>query len=83
MDLQLISYGSMALIVIVLLVLKWKFASGSPDFNKEETILAEIEVYQSYGRENQAIKLLEDAVAKNPASVAYREKLAELKGKDA
>jgi tetratricopeptide (TPR) repeat protein len=68
----------MALIIIVLLILKWKFASSSPDFNNEKSILAEIEVYVAYGREKQAIKLLEKAVVMNPESEAYRTRLVEL-----
>ena len=79
MDLQLISYGSIALIVIVMLILKWKFMSKSPDFGNEESILKEIETYQAHGRQRQAINLLEQAVASQPESKIYRDKLTELR----
>jgi Tfp pilus assembly protein FimV len=69
----------MALIVIILLVLKWKFTSKPPNFDDEESILAEVEIYMNCGRKPQAIKLLKTAVLKKPENKTYRAKLTELR----
>lgn len=49
------------------------------DYDDEGKILAEIEVYQSYGRYDQAMEILKDALTKRPESPVYREKLKALR----
>lgn len=49
------------------------------DYDDEGKILAEVEVCQSYGRYDQAMEILKDALTKRPESPVYREKLKALR----
>lgn len=69
---------AIVLIIIILWMLYKKFIAGKADYSDIEIILAEADVYISYGLYNEASKLIEKAIEANPVNLKLTEKLHEI-----
>lgn len=71
------------IVVIVLvvaggLVMSRRQHKAPRDFDDEDKIIGEVDVYLAYGRSEEAREILQEAVRLRPSSARYREKLEEL-----
>ena len=76
MDLSLVGL-LLILSLVVWLILRTR-RSTPTDFNDPSKILAEVEIYLHYGRKEQAIKLLRNALANGKGKEALAAKLFEI-----
>jgi Tfp pilus assembly protein FimV len=83
MNLELIVAGLIVIVVVAVIAKKVRLKTTAPDFDDEDALLEEIEIYEAYGRTRQAIDLLQQAVREKPENELYRRKLAALKQADA
>ena len=81
MDLLWIAGGVLALVFLAAVGsrLRRERTPIPRDLDDEDSVLAEVEIYEAYGRVPQAIELLREALAKKPDSTKYRRKINELK----
>lgn len=76
--LELISLGALVIGVLFVTYMALRGGHVTRDFADEKAILGEVEVYEAYGRQQEALNLLQVAVAQMPDNEAYRQKLSEL-----
>lgn len=76
MDKDIIVYILIAVIILYFLYVKIKIPPT--DYSKPERVLTEVDVLLAYGRNKQAIALLEKAIIKNKDNHIFREKINEL-----
>jgi Tfp pilus assembly protein FimV len=78
MDNQMIMWGLVGALICVVVIFAPRKTSGGTSGDVDP--IAEAEVYVAYGREAQAIEMLEKAAAKFPQRTDIAQKLRELKG---
>jgi len=66
-------YAGIALLVILAMVVSPR---KDKDLQNEDSVLADVEIYEAYGQRKQARKLLKDALAAKPKSWVYKESRA-------
>lgn len=76
--LELIALGALVIGVILVTYMASRGGHASRDFADEEAILGEVEICEAHGRQQEALNLLQVAIAQMPDNEAYREKLSEL-----
>ena len=79
MDLGVIGLAIAGVVVAAFFLLRSGSSSMPLNYDDEEGVFGELEIYVAYGRTKQAIEFMEKAVEAKPENEAFRKKLSELK----